>query len=119
MLDEKADNFKVQYLYGKHGRRCGGHLRCLIWRQWKRTWTRAKKLMARGLVEKCAWQSAKNGRGSWWNAGSPHLRSAFPNAYFNRLSLVSLLTEQRRSQCCSRTAVVRNRMPGGVGGRRG
>ncbi len=27
VLDEKASIFKVQYLYGKHGRRCGGHKR--------------------------------------------------------------------------------------------
>jgi hypothetical protein len=27
MLDEKAYIFKVRYLYGKHGRRCGGHKR--------------------------------------------------------------------------------------------
>jgi hypothetical protein len=27
MLDEKAIIFKVQYLYGKHGRICGGHKR--------------------------------------------------------------------------------------------
>ena len=27
MLDEKADIFKVPYLSGKHGRRCGGHKR--------------------------------------------------------------------------------------------
>ena len=27
MLDEKAIIFKVQYLYGKHRRRCGGHKR--------------------------------------------------------------------------------------------
>ena len=27
MLDEKANIFKVRYLYGKHGRRCGGHKR--------------------------------------------------------------------------------------------
>ena len=27
MLDEKAIIFKVRYLYGKHGRRCGGHKR--------------------------------------------------------------------------------------------
>ena len=26
-LDEKANIFKVQYLYGKLGRRCGGHKR--------------------------------------------------------------------------------------------
>ena len=27
MLDEKANIFKVRYLCGKHGRRCGGHKR--------------------------------------------------------------------------------------------
>ena len=27
VLDEKAHIFKVQYLYGKHGRICGGHKR--------------------------------------------------------------------------------------------
>jgi hypothetical protein len=26
-LDEKASTFKIQYLYGKHGCRCGGHKR--------------------------------------------------------------------------------------------
>jgi len=27
MPDEKAINFKVQYLYGRHGRKYGGHKR--------------------------------------------------------------------------------------------
>jgi hypothetical protein len=27
MLDKKANLFKVQYLYGKHGRKCGGYKR--------------------------------------------------------------------------------------------
>ncbi|VBB44389.1 conserved hypothetical protein [uncultured Desulfatiglans sp.] len=27
MLDEEANIFKVRYLYGKHGRICGGHKR--------------------------------------------------------------------------------------------
>ena len=27
MPDEKANNFKVQYLYGRHGGICGGHKR--------------------------------------------------------------------------------------------
>lgn len=27
MLDEKANIFKVRYLYGRHGRICGGHKR--------------------------------------------------------------------------------------------
>ena len=95
------------------------HLRCLIWRQWKRTRTRAKNLRARGLTEERAWKSATNGRGPWWNDRASHMHAAFPKAYFDRLGLVSLLTEQRRFQRFSRTAVVRNRMPGGVGGQQG
>ncbi|WP_279625386.1 group II intron maturase-specific domain-containing protein, partial [Xenorhabdus eapokensis] len=43
-------------------------LRCLLWRQWKRPYTRAKKLMAAGLPEQRAWSSACNQRGAWWNA---------------------------------------------------
>ena len=27
VLDEEANIFEVRYLYGKHGRRCGGHKR--------------------------------------------------------------------------------------------
>ena len=27
MADKKANIFKVQYLYGSHGRKCGGHKR--------------------------------------------------------------------------------------------
>jgi len=27
MLDEEANIFKVRYLYGEYGRRCGGHKR--------------------------------------------------------------------------------------------
>ncbi len=52
-------------------------LRCLIWRHWKRTITRAKGLRQRGLDEVRAWESATNGRGPWWNAGASHLR-CFP-----------------------------------------
>jgi RNA-directed DNA polymerase len=37
-------------------------LRCLLWRQWKRPFTRAKNLMKRGLEELRAWKSAMNGR---------------------------------------------------------
>jgi RNA-directed DNA polymerase len=39
-------------------------LRCLIWRQWKRVFTRAKNLTQRGLEESRAWKSATNGRGA-------------------------------------------------------
>jgi RNA-directed DNA polymerase len=66
-------------------------LRVILWRQWKRPYTRAKRLMARGLPEEQAWKSACNGRGPWWNAGAVHMNLAFPKAFFDRLGLVSLL----------------------------
>ncbi|NTW37902.1 MAG: group II intron reverse transcriptase/maturase, partial [Syntrophobacteraceae bacterium] len=47
-------------------------LRCILWRQWKRPYTRAKKLMHRGLSEERAWRSALNKRGPWWNSGASH-----------------------------------------------
>jgi RNA-directed DNA polymerase len=70
-------------------------LRCLLWRRWKRTHTRAKNLMKRGLEEARAWRSATNGRGPWWNAGASHMNEAFPKSYFDRLGLVSLLDRRR------------------------
>lgn len=66
-------------------------LRCIIWRQWKRTRTRAKNLIRRGLTEERAWKSATNGRGPWWNSGAAHMNEAFRKSYFDSLGLVSLL----------------------------
>jgi RNA-directed DNA polymerase len=66
-------------------------LRCILWRQWKRPYTRAKNLMRRGLCEVEAWKSATNGRGPWWNAGAKHMNFACSKCYFDRLGLVSLL----------------------------
>lgn len=74
-------------------------LRCLLWRQWKRTRTRERKLLALGLDAERAWCSAVNGRGPWWNAGASHMNHAFPAVYFMRMGLVSLLREQQRLQC--------------------
>jgi len=76
-------------------------LRNILWRQWKRTWTRARKLMQRGLDEARAWQSALNGRGPWWNSGASHMNQAFPKSFFDRCGLVNLLGELRRLQCVS------------------
>jgi RNA-directed DNA polymerase len=73
-------------------------LRCLIWRRWKRPFTRAKNLMQRGLEKLRAWKSATNGRGAWWNAGASHLNEAFPKSYFDRLGLKSLLDQLRKLQ---------------------
>ena len=73
-------------------------LRCLLWRQWKRNFTRAKALMRRGLEKVRAWKSATNGRGPWWNAGASHMNEAFPKSFFDRMGLVSLLNQLRRLQ---------------------
>ena len=73
-------------------------LRCLLWRQWKRPFTRAKNLMKRGLEEQRAWKSAMNGRGPWWNAGASNMNKAFPKAYFDRRGLISLLDQLRKLQ---------------------
>jgi len=73
-------------------------LRCLLWRQWKRPRTRARKLRALGLDADRARLSSWNGRGAWWNAGAPHLHLALPAAYFTSMGLVSLLHAQRRLQ---------------------
>ena len=66
-------------------------LRCILWRQWKRRWTRFKRLVARGLDIERARRSAGNGRGPWWNAGASHMNAAFQKRDFARLGLVSLL----------------------------
>jgi group II intron reverse transcriptase/maturase len=80
-------------------------LRCILWRQWKRPSTRARKLMKRGLPEAQARRSAGNGRGPWWNAGSPHMHAAFKKSYFDKAGLVSLLDECLSIRNTSRTAV--------------
>ena len=66
-------------------------LRAIIWRQWKRKFTRRKNLMKRGLSEEQASKSAYNGRGAWWNAGASHMNLAFPKKYFDTCGLISLL----------------------------
>lgn len=74
-------------------------LRCILRRQWKRPYTRAKNLMKAGLTEERAFRSAFNQRGPWWNSGASHMNQAFPKSYFDRLGLVSLLDTTRRLQC--------------------
>jgi len=76
-------------------------LRCILWRQWKRPYTRARNLMKAGLKEERAFRSAFNQRGPWWNSGASHMNAAFPKSYFDRLGLVSLLDTTRRLQCLS------------------
>ena len=73
-------------------------LRCILWRQWKRPYARARNLMQRGLTEQRSWRSACNQRGPWWNAGASHMNAAFPKSWFDHLGLVSLLDTVQRLQ---------------------
>ena len=71
-------------------------LRALLWRHWKRDYTRAQNLMRAGLSHERAWQSATNGHGPWWNGGSSHMNAAYPKSWFDHRQLVSLLDTRRR-----------------------
>ena len=73
-------------------------LRCLLWRQWKRSFTRARMLMKAGLEEERAWRSASNQRGAWWNAGANHMNQAYRKRWFEASGLVSLLELHRQFQ---------------------
>ena len=80
-------------------------LRCILWRQWKRVYTRAKNLMKRGLEKDRALKSAMNGQGPWWNAGASHMNEALKKSDFERMGLVSLLNTLFTIRNTSRTAV--------------
>ncbi len=66
-------------------------LRLIIWRQWKRPWTRYKNLQKRGLEETRAIRSAFNGRGQWYNSGASHMNFVFRKKYFEFLGLICLI----------------------------
>lgn len=76
-------------------------LRLLLWRQWKQARTRVKELRKRGLNAARARTAAYNGRGPWWNAGSPYVGQAVPNSTFSQMGLVSLLEQHRRLACAT------------------
>lgn len=76
-------------------------LRCLLWRQWKRRATKARKLRALGLDAERARRSASNGQGPWWNAGASHMNQALPAKYFTHKGLVSLMGTHQRLQSLS------------------
>jgi RNA-directed DNA polymerase len=71
-------------------------LRAILWRQWKRNWTRARELERRGLAHDRAWISATCGRGPWWNAGASHMNQAVPTRHLSQLGLPSLIQELQR-----------------------
>lgn len=71
-------------------------LRAILWRQWKRPWTRAKRMIKLGIERVRAWTSATNGRGPWWNAGASHMNAAVTAKWLAKQGLISLLAEHQR-----------------------
>jgi len=67
-------------------------LRLIIWRQWKRPYTRYKRFIKAGFSRSHAWDCALNRRGPWWNSGASHMNLVFPISFFTNLGLVSLFS---------------------------
>src|SRR6184192_3809191 len=88
-------------------------LRAALWRQWKTPRRRRAALIANGVSERLASNTAGSGRGPWHLARSKALSVGLSNAYFKSLGLPTLVDE------CSVTVSnrrVRARTHGGVAG---
>ena len=73
-------------------------LRSILWRQWKRSYTRAKNLIKLGLSRDASWRLARKQRGPWWHAGTNVMHRVLPNSYFDNLGLISLQNQYLRLQ---------------------
>jgi len=73
-------------------------LRRNLWKQWKRTYTRAKNLIKLGLSSAASWRFVRKQRGPWAVAGTNILNRTLNNDYFEKRGLVSLLTQYNRFQ---------------------
>ena len=65
-------------------------LRAALWRQWKTPRRRQAALVANGVSEWAARNTAGSGRGPWYLARSRALSTGLSNAYFRSLGLPSL-----------------------------
>jgi RNA-directed DNA polymerase len=84
-LSEVRGSFELLDQWLRH------RLRSVLWRQWKRRWTRFKELTRRGIAAQRAWDSVSNGRGPWWNAGASHMNQAVTALSFRNMGLLSFL----------------------------
>lgn len=62
-------------------------LRNIMWRQWKRNWTRYINMCKAGLSKVEARMAAFSGRGPWHTACGLSMNAAFPISYFDDLGL--------------------------------
>lgn len=73
-------------------------LRAILWRQWKRNYTRAKNLIKLGFSGDAAWRFVRVHRGPWAVAGTFNLHRLLRNSCFDSLGLVSLQNQYLRLQ---------------------
>jgi RNA-directed DNA polymerase len=89
-------------------------LRAVQWKQWKRYKRRKAELVRRGVAEALATTTAWSAKGPWRMCHTIGVQLALPTSYFDALGLPRLASQPTIQ--LNRTAVVRTRMPGGVGG---
>lgn len=73
-------------------------LRAILWRQWKRNFTRARNLIKLGFSYEAAWRFVRVHRGPWATAGTFNMHRLLKNSYFDSLGLVSLQSQYLRLQ---------------------
>jgi len=82
--------------------------------QWKRYKRRTADLLRRGVAEALTTTTAWRAKGPWRMCHTTGVQLALPVSYFDALGLPRLAVQPNIQ--LNRTAVVRTRMPGGVGG---
>lgn len=67
-------------------------IRCILWRQWKKPYTRYKRLVALGLTEKTAWATIRSGKGPWHMARSFGVHKALSNGVIEAMGYTTINT---------------------------
>jgi group II intron reverse transcriptase/maturase len=89
------------YLFGELDGWLRRKLRVILWKQWKRTYTRAKNLTKLGLSNNAAWRFVRKQKGPWAIAGTNVMNRVLDNTHFEKLGLVSLVNQYHRLQRAS------------------
>lgn len=91
-------------------------LRMCLLKQWWRPRTRVKMMMKSGLSRDQALIYCKVKR-HWFLSDTKYMNYVFNKEYWNRMGFISLEESFNKFSSVLQTALVRNRMPGGVRGR--
>ena len=67
-------------------------IRATLWRQWKKPYTRCKRLVALGLKEHTARKHAYTSKGPWRMASSPGMHKALPNRLIEEMGYIPMMS---------------------------